>query len=226
MIHQQFITCAIFVILGILLPEDNLAIAQQTAIQSEMGNVLYVGVDNPVKIVMVEKPCAKVVAKATYGTLNREDKSCNYIYRNDSCATTREIIIVGYKSGSDTIWADTMVFRVLRPLSPVPFVSGKIYGPIRPEQLLKIPSIGIFLKDLHIEGVRFTVASYSVDIRRGDSILFKQFDNQGNRFSEELIAMIQQAEAGDIYRFYDITCVNCICWSIPPPIELRIRREY
>jgi hypothetical protein len=212
----------LLMICSILLWSSGVTKGQQAAIRSEIGNVLYSGIENPISIVMPEKPCKAIVAKASHGKLTREAKTCLFYYKNDSCELSGDMIIVGYTSKAGIIWTDTSFFRVLSVPQPVPFVSGVRKGNITTEQLLAGTAIHLNLLGFFIEGVKFSVGSYSVDIIRGDSLIFRQTGAQGNRFTPELTAMIQLAEPGDIYLFYDIICTNCSCWNIPPPIELRV----
>ena len=62
-----------------------ISFSQNVAIELDKMNVLYKFVDNPIKVVVQDYPCNKLILKSKYGNIKIAYDSCHYIYRTDSC---------------------------------------------------------------------------------------------------------------------------------------------
>jgi len=184
--------------------------SQTVAIELEKMNVFYISVDNPIKVVMQGYPCDKIVLKSKYGNLKPAGDSCHYIYRNDSCNTFTESISVGVLNGKSIRWVDTMKYRLKRIPDPVIYIAGSKCGTIDRKLILITGGPIAKLDNMDID-ITFQVSHYSVEIKRADSIIYKEVNIKGGKWSNGLITEIKKSMTGDKYFFYDVEVASIIC---------------
>ena len=177
--------------------------SQNVAIELEKMNVFYKSVDNPIKVVVQDYPCNKIILKAKYGIIKHATDSCHYIYRTDSCYEYRENIYVGVISGNTTKWIDTLKYKLKKIPDGVIYVANRTGGIIDRKTLLASEYSIYGMADCNVE-LNFEVIQYSVEIKRNDSTIFKQHDIKGYKFSDELKNEIKKSQTGDRYLFFDV----------------------
>ncbi|NVN96316.1 MAG: hypothetical protein HXX18_13660 [Bacteroidetes bacterium] len=178
--------------------------SQNVAIELEKMNVFYKSIANPIKVVVQNYPCEKLILKSKYGIISQADDSCHYFYRTDSCNAYNEKIYVGVELEDKVKWLDTLEYRLKK--IPDPFVSVaniSTCGIIDRNRLWVAGGLVANIENFDID-VAFRVLQYSVVIYRNDSVIFKADNVIGNRFSTELISEIKKAMTNDRYLFDDV----------------------
>ena len=146
------------------------ASSQKVAVELEKMNILYIGVDIPLKIVVENYPCNKIIVKATYGSIKPSLDNCQFLYKIDSCNANIETIFVGIQIKGTIKWIDSLKYRVTK--TPQPQIS--FYG---------IDSDWINSRDrfshiiAHINDFDYEydpeVVNYSIEILRNDTFIIK-----------------------------------------------------
>jgi hypothetical protein len=190
---------SILVLIGLV---PSLTHSQTVAVELEKMNVLYVGVENPIRIAIENYPCDKIVVKTTKGIIKTTSDHCHYYYKTDSCWTFNEQIFVGINEGNITKWLDTLDYRIKKTPTPRILIAGHYRGLIEKKDFINSVILA------HLEGFDFNgyakVIKYSYEIWRQDSIIKKETDLQGNKFSTSLNSEIAKAKQGDRYIFFDV----------------------
>ncbi|HYG14195.1 MAG TPA: hypothetical protein VEC12_00475, partial [Bacteroidia bacterium] len=90
--------------------------AQQVAVGLPAMNVLYIGMDNEVKIAVAGYKTKKLVKEFTGGDIiEKKDKLYLRVYNRGEA-----ILRVGIKKKKETLWLDSMVFRIHKIVLPEP----------------------------------------------------------------------------------------------------------
>ena len=95
-------------------------------------------------------------------------------------------------------------FRVKKVPDPVVKIGDITGGKVDKEVLLSIGRVMAVMKDFDFKDFNYTIDSYTVSTYRG-TFIDKQ--NKGPKFSDEVIALISNAQAGQRIQFQDI-CVK------------------
>lgn len=137
--------------------------AQSAVISAEEMNVLYIGLENPIKVAIPGVPLNKTVVKSSIGTLIKTDSNFHILipYRiSHEC-----IISVGKIKRKDTIWVYSKKFKVRN----VPKPKLRI-GPMDPDLPMNISAFKVskaiyaVVENFVYEGVRYSIASYQAHI--------------------------------------------------------------
>lgn len=207
-------------ILSTLIPAA--ARAQSVAIEHKKMNVFYIGVENPLKIVVESYSCDKVVVKAKGGVVKPSSENCGYTYRIDSCMAFSEQVYVGVMENNTIKWLDTLDYRLKRMPDPVIVIAGHWSGMVKKEQFIK-SSIIAELQNFQFDGYA-RVLSYSWEMRRDNMVIAGETAIQGNNFTEVLKSEISKAQAGDKFYFFDVYTETSIdgCVRVVQPAKFEI----
>jgi hypothetical protein len=167
-------------------------------------NVLYIGVENPIKIAIANYPCNKIIVKPTYGYIIPTAKNCHFIYKIDSCNINKERIFFGIINNGTIKWLDSVEYRVKKTPDPEIIIDNNLnwIGPVTKNNLINSKIIAkIFDFDFECYS---EVVNYSIEIRRNDTLLFRETNINGNKFTEKLNSEILKSQKGDHFIFFDI----------------------
>jgi hypothetical protein len=189
-------------IIIVLLITFNVLYSQTVAVDLVKMKVLYVGVENPIRIAVENYPCDNIIVKPTHGIIIRTLDNCHYYYKTDSCSLNNEIIFVGVIEGKTIKWLDTIEYRVKRIPDPRLLIASRYGGLIKKEDFINSSMIA------HLQGFDFeniaNFINYSYEIRRNDSLIWRETDIRGNVFTEKLKKEILSSQKGDKYLFFDM----------------------
>lgn len=176
--------------------------AQEFAISPLKMNILYMGVENPLKIVVENHDCDSILISSNVRL--KRIVGCEYyaIPGNISVATFNLSVI----KNNDTIRIGRSQFRVHRIPDPVVTVGGRRDGEMPRLVLLSEPGLRTEQDDF-IFDAEFKVKSYSVVIIRDDEKIFSD-DFDGNRFPEELKSQFRNLNYGDTVRFENVVATG------------------
>ncbi|MCK9400384.1 MAG: gliding motility protein GldM [Bacteroidales bacterium] len=162
-------------------------------------NVFYIGVDNPVSISVPGIAEANLRASISVGTLTRDATGKSWIVRVPQGQKT--VISVNADIMGTTRSMGSAEFRIRRVPSPNAEVAGQLEGAIDKSTLLAAGAIIPVMRDFEFE-LFFEVKSFRMTTIVGGDGISKR--GNGNRFSEEMISMIQGARKGQKFFFENI----------------------
>lgn len=162
-------------------------------------NVFYIGVDNPVSISVPGIAEANLRASISVGTLTRDVTGKSWIVRVPQGQKT--VISVNADIMGTTRSMGSAEFRIRRVPSPNAEVAGQVEGAIDKSTLLAAGAIIPVMRDFEFE-LFFEVKSFRMTTIVGGDGISKR--GNGNRFSEEMISMIQGARKGQKFFFENI----------------------
>lgn len=163
-------------------------------------NVFYIGVDNPVSISVPGIPDASIVATISSGTLNRAPDGDGWIVRVPTGATKATISVSAKYEGEQRSMGNAE-FRVKKVPAPVAEIAGQSDGVIEKNTLIAAGAIIPVMKDFDFE-LFFKVVSFKMTYVVGGDLQSKR--NSGNRFSDEMKNIIQNAKKGQKFYFENI----------------------
>lgn len=183
----------------LLLLANTIVMAQDAAVQFDKQNVMYVGVYNPITVVVRNTPCKSMLIVVPGCNVTPGSGLCQFNVMPAKPGNTTIKIYTQSKQG-DKLIAEQEV-RVKRIPDPLASVGGAHCSIIR-ESVLKT-QLGIVL---HIDGFDFNggfeVNSFKVAIVRNRNVIFEK-DCLGARFDDETVRMLQTIKAGDLF-----SCTN------------------
>lgn len=211
------VLCLMMLVLRGILP------GQDVAVKTDLNNVFFRTLENPVLIVVEKQPARKVVARAKFGKLTQQENSSVYMYLLDDCSIKEDQIFVGIKTSKGVKWIDSTTYRVVNPTSPLLYVSGQKGGTTNKEQILAAPVLSLILEDYFID-THFRVDTFSVEAYRNDSLIYTEDNVAGNRFSSQLTQFLQNTDPGYKLRFFAVrgSGPGCKCWDKFSQIILKI----
>ncbi len=170
-------------------------------------NVLYAGLDNPLRISAAGFPNEDVSATITKG-LNLNKTSEEGVYETNPPGElinekVKVSVSVKKEEGRKTLGSKT--FRIRRVPDPEAAINGTITsGEIKTGTLKASQGIGAVLRDFEFKGVNFDVTSYELLYvpQRQDPRIYQ---NKGWRYSQDVKNALQNAKPGDQVIFRDIT---------------------
>jgi len=173
--------------------------AKSVVVSADKMNVLYVGVDNPLSIVVAGIPSATMRVEAT-GTQIEKKSSSQYIAKPRRVGNAK-ITVSG--EGLRPVVFD---YRVKRIPDPVVKLGNKIGGRINAAEMKVqqglIPVLEAFDFDARCKIVEFEVARVP---KNSDALVTM---NSGGRFTGRAANIIKQAHRNDTY-FFDAIKVKC-----------------
>jgi len=177
--------------------------AQEFAISPLKMNIMYMGVENPIKVVVENYSCDSILISANVQLQRR--LGCDYIAipGKISVATFNLAVI----KNNDTINIGRSQFRVHKTPDPVVELGGKTDGMISKGFLLSQPGLRAVLDYDFIFDAEYKIKSYAVVIERKDEKIFRN-DYEGSRFSTELKAQFGDLYRGDTIRFENVVATG------------------
>jgi gliding motility-associated protein GldM len=163
-------------------------------------NVFYIGVDNPVSISVPGIADANLRASISSGTLTRDASGKDWIVRVPQ-GQPKAIITVDAMYQGEARKMGSAEFRIRRVPSPNAEIAGQVEGTIEKSTLLAAGAIIPVMKDFEFE-LFFEVKSFRMTTIVGGDGISKRAN--GNRFSDEMISMIQSARKGQKFFFENI----------------------
>ncbi len=163
-------------------------------------NVFYIGVDNPVSISVPGIAEANLRPSISVGTLTRDAGGKEYIVRVPQ-GQPKAVISVDAMYQGETRRMGAAEFRIRRVPSPVAEIAGQVEGAIDKSTLLAAGAIIPVMRDFEFE-LFFEVKSFRMTTIVGGDGISKR--GTGNRFSDEMISMIQNARKGQKFFFENI----------------------
>ena len=119
---------------------SSIAFCQTVSVELEKMNVFYVGAENPIKVVIANYDCDKIIVKSSKGTVKKIN-NCRYIYKIDSCSTFQVELYVGVRENNSITWFDTLNYRIKKAPTPIPYLAGHSGGKIKSRDLIGSSSI-------------------------------------------------------------------------------------
>lgn len=162
-------------------------------------NVFYMGVDNPVSISVPGIAETNLRPSISLGTLTRDETGKNWIVRVPQGQKT--VISVDADVMGTTRSMGSAEFRIRRVPTPVAEIAGQVEGGIDKSTLLAAGAIIPILRDFEFE-LFFEVKSFRMTTIVGGDGISKR--TNGNRFSEEMVSLIQNARKGQKFFFENI----------------------
>lgn len=170
-------------------------------VSADKMNLFYIGVDNPVSISVPGVPTESVRPSISAGATLTPRGGTGYTVRVSPGTTEVRITVNAVVEGSSRSMG-TQVFRVRNVPDPVAYIANRREGRITREELALagaiIPRLENFEFDMNFEIANFTMATQV----GGD---FRTFSGGGNRFTQEMLSVINNASRGQRIIFENIT---------------------
>lgn len=181
---------------------------QSVVVSATKMNVLYVGVDNPLSIMVEGRDCDEVIVRTQSGNPIIKTGDCSYnLHFLDSLNQMKtEKVLVGYFDGYDSVWSGGFEFRVKRVPNPTMYVGGMKQGRINHNVLMSnciVPRMDNFDYDIN-----FRIKRYSIRIQRSDSLLFEKLDQSENCFVREIRVAINKMHQDDQVVLFNVTVIG------------------
>jgi gliding motility-associated protein GldM len=164
-------------------------------------NVFYIGVENPVSISVPGIADANLRPAISVGSLERDATGKSWIVKVPQ-GQPKAVISVDAMYQGESRPMGTAEFRIRRVPSPSAEIAGLVEGPIDKSTLLAAGAIIPVMRDFEFE-LFFEVKSFRMTtvIPGGDA---QSKRGNGNRFTDEMISMIQSARKGQKFFFENI----------------------
>jgi len=164
-------------------------------------NVFYIGVDNPVSISVPGIAEANLQPSISVGTLTRDPSGKDWIVKVPQ-GQPKAVISVNAMYQGEARGMGSAEFRIRRVPNPVAEIAGQVEGAIDKNTLLAAGAIIPIMRDFEFD-LFFEVKSFRMTTIIGGDGISKRSNN--NRFSEEMISLIQSARKGQKFFFENIT---------------------
>jgi len=166
--------------------------------------VMYQELQNPISVAAPGYKANEIIIKVEGGKITNDKTAGNYLVEVDKNA--RKVLVKTSAKTADGKIIDlgTQEFRVKPVPDPIVRIGDVTGGKVDKEVLLGYGRVMAVMKDFDFEGFNYTVDSYTVSTYRG-TFIDKQ--NKGPKFSDEVIALISNAQSGQRIQFQDI-CVK------------------
>lgn len=176
---------------------------QQFCVSASRENKLYLGVDNPIEVVVENTSCDSIIVVSNNGQFTYSN-NCRYILKP---INTGIALISIYKiNNNDTISLGSAKFRVKEIPTPTAHIYGSINGKISKTKLVAANRIFAYLESFDID-LRFPIIKYTTLILRNKkSIYYNEFE--GGRFPSELSEYFLTLLPGDRVFFFDIVATG------------------
>jgi gliding motility-associated protein GldM len=161
-------------------------------------NVLYLGVENPVDIMVAGVAADKTTVTVQNGTIKKVASYTYHVMPKDMGTVT---IIVSVESGGKVIQAGKHEFRVKRIPDPVPMIAGMKGGIINKSVLMAQSGLTVTLESFDFD-VAYEVIEYSVSVNLGGFV--ESVKVIGAKLTPEAKALIEKCNAGSKIYFEDI----------------------
>lgn len=184
------------ILTGICLSFVAIIKGQDISIANDRMNIFYVGVDNPISFAATGIPKSSLIIKSSIGSIHKDFS--HYIFRSDSVGAAHIILYQKIKGNLKEIGRET--FRVKRIPDPIAKVGASHGGQISAAALRAQRFLGAFIEDFDID-VHIPIDSFTVCIIRGDPCYYRELQNRGAKFSDEVITALTDIKSGDTVIF-------------------------
>ena len=175
-------------------------VAAQTAVVSPTNmNILYLEVDNPLKISVPGYTAGKITASINNGKLSGVKKSLGEYSARPSKKGKAMVSLYGTVDGKKTKMGE-MEFRVKQvppPKAEVKFAlkaNGKVV--IEKSKMVTAGGVSARLKDFDFKGVRYVITSFHLSgMYKGEQ---QHQDVKGPKFSNQMISIIKNTKSGNV----------------------------
>ena len=176
--------------------------AQEFAVSAEAFNVLYRGVENPVKIAVENFDCDSILVSGEARI--RKVRPCRYSIAPGK-GRDANIHVWGIRN-NDTLKLGTYTYRILQIPEPRAEIGGRSGGKIPISHFISHAGLSANLDDFIFE-VEFRVVSFSASIIDSEKIELTM-DIEGNRFTPELSQRLKYMRSGETAKFYKIKAIG------------------
>ena len=167
--------------------------------------VMYQELQNPISVAAPGYTANDIIVNVEGGKLTKDNSGAgNYFVEVDKNARKVLVKTSAKTPEGKTIDLGTQEFRVKPVPDPIVRIGDVTGGKVDKEVLLGYGRVMAVMKDFDFEGFNYTVDSYTVSTYRG-TFIDKQ--NKGPKFSDEVVALISNAQSGQRIQFQDI-CVK------------------
>jgi hypothetical protein len=173
--------------------------AQTVSISADANNILYAGLYNPLTIAIENTPNKGLIVKTDNGTIT--GNGGKYMFQSNNIGRADIIIYKKIKEQVKEIARGS--FRVVPIPDPVPKVGPSSGGYIKGE---------IFRHQQYIRAeyeccgfdAKAPIDSFTICIVRGDSCLYREIKNVGNKFNDEIMNALARIKKDDTVIFKKI----------------------
>ncbi len=177
--------------------------SQVVAIQNDRGNILYVGIQNPLTVAVENYPSASIDLTTNNGKISKI--GVGHFSITPAKVGLSSIYVYRYAS-KETIFIDSMFFRVKRLPVQVSFM-GKTSGEIAAISVYRglTPSAYVYGLDMD---AKLLIIKFTIVLKRGGQTIFTRTleDRNGPRFDETTKIFFKTLKDGDKLSFTDIVC--------------------
>ena len=175
--------------------------SRYTLFESRLANILYQGIDNPIRISVPGISADRIEISLTNGSFFKQD---NLFFINPKRAGN-SIVVVYATIDSSRRELMQKEFRVKPVPDPVPVIANKRGGMIQRALLLAQTGILASLDNFEFD-TRFTITEFSVSAN--DRGFYRSLTSHSNRFTEEQRSFIRSLNRGQMLIFSDIRAVG------------------
>lgn len=167
------------------------------SVSADKMNVLYVGVDNPITVAVAGIASEKVKVESETLTIEHRENGHYNVTASESGTATIKVTAEGHASKE-------IVFRVKYIPAPTAMINNKAGGTMSPENMSKLTAFDLNMSNFVFD-INCTIESFEM-IKVGKNSDPVSSINNGNKFNEKTLNLIQGAKKGDIYYFDSIKC--------------------
>ncbi|HLP94375.1 MAG TPA: M56 family metallopeptidase [Saprospiraceae bacterium] len=173
---------------------------ENVAIEVVKMNVLYIGVDNPLRIAAAGVPAEELQVELI-GNGSISGSGGEYIA---TVTTPGQVTVrVSRRTGSETKFVVDQKYRVKRIPDPTPRLDNRFKSSaISLENLQQSKGIGVLLDNFDFDAICEVVGYTATYLKKESDPI--TYDNKGGDFNQPIEALIKTAQAGDAFFFDDI----------------------
>lgn len=176
-----------------------------TVITAKKMNVLYIGVLNPISIIMSGIPKEDLIPSISCGTIRRDSLSDDWIVRippgHSSAVIKISAVIDGVKKE-----VGNQLFRVKKLPDPTATIANKNSGSIKREIIIAAGAISPKLPDDFDFDYQFTISSFTMTIQRG--FVTKHYNSKNAYLTTEMNEQILKTNRGQTIVFENIIALD------------------
>ncbi|MCB0738518.1 MAG: hypothetical protein KDC92_13460 [Bacteroidetes bacterium] len=151
------------VMLGVLLLACSPKTKPQVAVSAEKMNVVYQGLDNPLKIVAENVPCERLIvttSDSSIATVKKMDH-CDYLLRVHKRDREGIKVLVYKDDTASKNLISTENFKTFKVPKPYANLNNKTGGPISPAELRVVRRVNTTLNGFIYDGISYEALSYN-----------------------------------------------------------------
>lgn len=176
-------------------------------VSADAMNVFYLGIKNPVSAMAAGVADKDIRVTISEGTLEKTGPGqYTALVKNVNVDKTKTVEIKVYaRNGQGEKLMGSKQFRLKRVPDPVASIHGKESGlkEIRKNELLVAGGLDVEMKDFDFDVPDLKIVSFKVRLAQNGS-LSSSMPSKGDKFSSEIVQMLQQSRRGNLVMFSDI----------------------